>query len=691
MKKLLSLLVLIAIAPFVLNADINETMDLQTQRALNFNGTGQEFDNPVVDNNTYEVEKNYFNRTPGAKDTLLFPSAFPSLDYSSGATSMTYEPISQTVNILNAYHVVYTNSPSEGYIDVWNTQDMGASFIKRRVMEMNDQTLPLWGSITTFNTTKSNDPNELEYILTYRVREYNASSQDYPLSQGMHVRIVPPSSEGEPSSFPNTEPYENNDEGGYQYSYGRMASFQNDEEAYAYLVGTADAVNYVDFQAGKPFFASFSLEDEDIDADMMLPKFDEEHITFPGAKNEPYSSGNFVDTDRDGNVYVAHLNFIAPNNPFTGTKPEDKMRTVSFMKSTDHGNTWGDLISFPTKRLIDYLHSQGQSTSETYMPLGGDGPYLELGFAVTDNDKLSMVIGLNVNVSEDESKIVLTEFSYDNGTWNDPTPIHELPISSFSFWTFARSQTEIPIDSLRFRAGEGLEIELAKVYGTDDLVLKFAQYTDDKTSLDSTFNIKVFDGTTGVVDQIDSVQNVGIYGTSKIAGKWLPEVLPIVDRKDRNESSAQIPKIVPSAEEVPMMWSVGYRTSDSTSYRYNYPMVMFDMISSWWHAYFFGTYDFTKLTSVEENTPIVSEVNMNVYPNPASANAYVEYTSANENVRMEIFDAMGNRVMSVINDDIQSAGTKTTPIDVTKLANGTYYVYLTVGNETFTKTLNVVR
>lgn len=703
MKKLLSLLVLIAIAPFVLKAEVQHTMEMQIDKALSAQKIDFEQELPGFKKIRDAVEAQVMTSSEGY-DTVVknwFNSANPITDVNPDANIMTYEPISQTVSVLRSFNAVYSDAPAVGKIELFYTQDLGRTIGMKTIMEEQDQILPVTSSIATMNPDGTSDVDELEHVFVYRVREYDEATQGYPWSDGVRVHVIPSASDGNPYSFPASEPFVNNDAGAYKYSYGRMASYSDSESSYAYAVGSADVTNTIDFKSGPAYFLSVDMSIGDIDQGMMLPHYGEDVITYwsdnPDATT---NSGDYIDTDENGNVYVLYINHLQPNHPENGATPLEKLRTIAFMKSSDNGYNWSEeLVKYPNEKLISYMNSQGQDPSENYVPLGGLSAYMELGFSVTSEDNLTLVLPILIITGTTpegatESEIVLTDFTYKDGVWQDPVPIHQLEVPAYHFMTLARSWDEQPMDTVRYRAGEGMEIELAKVYGTNgDLVLKFAQYTDDMIALDEPYDVKTTDGSQAVYDVMDTVRNVGIYGAARVNGSW-NSVRAIVDDLERNESSAQMPSIVPSINTVPMLFSLGLVPDPEGEYkdhRTGHGAIVYDLLTDWWwRRYYYGTFNFGGV-SVEDNQVVKSDVNMNVFPNPASNEAYVEYTSGDVNVRMEIFDALGNKVMSVLGDQMQNAGTKTAPINVSSLANGTYYVHLTVGNETFTKTLNVVR
>jgi hypothetical protein len=83
---------------------------------------------------------------------------------------------------------------------------------------------------------------------------------------------------------------------------------------------------------------------------------------------------------------------------------------------------------------------------------------------------------------------------------------------------------------------------------------------------------------------------------------------------------------------------------------------------------------------------------MRTYPNPVVANANFDFTlDENANVTIELFDALGNTVATVINNQTMAAGSYTENLDASNLATGSYIVKFTAGTKVRTDKLNVVK
>lgn len=79
---------------------------------------------------------------------------------------------------------------------------------------------------------------------------------------------------------------------------------------------------------------------------------------------------------------------------------------------------------------------------------------------------------------------------------------------------------------------------------------------------------------------------------------------------------------------------------------------------------------------IVDNNPGIS-ADLSVYPNPASGDVSVSYRlSDSRNVTIQVFDAIGNLVYSVIDNKKQAAGNYTAFFNTSKISNGIYHIKL---------------
>ncbi len=622
----------------------------------------------------------------GIDTTILFYVINPYETYAPNSKNITYDPISKTVSIIKVSNFRYVEERTGG-IEIWSRHWNSYIFHKTTVIEDNEYGLPYQVSFSTANPGKRTDKDRLQHIVGFKLDHYVEEDSTYASDDISYLQIKEHSYN---APIYLEFPEDNNEDDSYKYNIGTVV-YNNNMNAYMYNSASLD-VNK-NGQKGPAYFASLNLNSKEIEESKILPNFGEDKITYWGDdKTANTNSRNYIDTDQDGNLYLFAVNYLQPNHPINGVNPIDRMRTPAFMKSTDGGKTWSDWIKFPNQKLIDFANHNGQDPNKDFRPFGDTILLRSFGFAVRSVDKFTAVLPLEINTTTG-AEVYFVDFSYENGEWQDLQVVHKLPMS-YKLPSLVQSSDSVLIDSLVYGYGDNLEIELANVEGSEDLVLKFVQATHN-IKLDSTYKVKSFDGEKAIYIDIDNLPNIGIYATSKSGEQW-SGVYPEIDNEQRNECFSHIPDVVPDdhiyADHIYYIFPMTYGLaigSIETYYRYGYDARMFDICKDWYKCIILNA---TDNVSVEENQNIDrSSLSFSIYPNPASKKAFIEYTGAHSITNIEIFDVLGNKVMAVVPEQIQAAGVRTASIDVTNLSNGTYYIHLTVGNETFTKTLNVVR
>ncbi|MEZ4725018.1 MAG: T9SS type A sorting domain-containing protein [Candidatus Kapaibacterium sp.] len=103
----------------------------------------------------------------------------------------------------------------------------------------------------------------------------------------------------------------------------------------------------------------------------------------------------------------------------------------------------------------------------------------------------------------------------------------------------------------------------------------------------------------------------------------------------------------------------GYNSNDNQSYLSNDKSYYINISCPW-------SYSITKLVDPQSSVETTTEVNGSVYPNPASDFIKIDMNTSAMNSSIEIFDAYGKQVMSVIYSGED--------IDISKLTAGVYFV-----------------
>jgi hypothetical protein len=89
--------------------------------------------------------------------------------------------------------------------------------------------------------------------------------------------------------------------------------------------------------------------------------------------------------------------------------------------------------------------------------------------------------------------------------------------------------------------------------------------------------------------------------------------------------------------------------------------------------------------------PVRATLHQN-YPNPFNPTTQISYDLAEASaVSLDIYSLTGTRVLSVLDNSHQSAGTHTVMVDASQLASGVYIYQLRAGGQVFTRRMTLVR
>ena len=112
---------------------------------------------------------------------------------------------------------------------------------------------------------------------------------------------------------------------------------------------------------------------------------------------------------------------------------------------------------------------------------------------------------------------------------------------------------------------------------------------------------------------------------------------------------------------------------------YSYRLVQFD---------FDGTRNESEAVNVEVNSRPVEYTLKQNYPNPFNPSTIVEYSiPENRNVKIEIFNALGEEITTLVNG-FKQAGDYKVKFDASALSSGIYYYRIESGN--FVKTRKMI-
>jgi len=98
------------------------------------------------------------------------------------------------------------------------------------------------------------------------------------------------------------------------------------------------------------------------------------------------------------------------------------------------------------------------------------------------------------------------------------------------------------------------------------------------------------------------------------------------------------------------------------------------------------------LVAKTPSTDLLVSPILNIYPNPTTGVVQIEYTlSTNTSVQLQLFDANGQLVQTIVPASIQAAGSYQRPVDVSTYTPGIYYTVFSTPQENNTQKLVLMR
>ena len=104
-----------------------------------------------------------------------------------------------------------------------------------------------------------------------------------------------------------------------------------------------------------------------------------------------------------------------------------------------------------------------------------------------------------------------------------------------------------------------------------------------------------------------------------------------------------------------------------------------------------GTFSYSKEVEIENLLPSAFELSQN-YPNPFNPSTTIRFgLPADTRVTLEVFNIIGEKVATLLNNEIKSAGYYDVLFKASELSSGVYFYRLTAGEFISTKKLNIIK
>ncbi len=608
--------------------------------------------------------------------------------YNDG-TQFQYDPGADVYSVYyNTYKITGQNI-SGAVISVYTSTNSGISWSNNPLYNQ-DGPFAIYGSFATVNPKKSKlfaDWNllgsNINFVLNSAQTFFEDKGRLFQIKTGSDIQNAV-------FETPNTN---NSLKYGYPL-YTQMMPYEKDGKSYVLAAGqsfrpatvatTEDLIKYC--------FYAFNFEDGEFTTSTFPSALTTSNFASPSPQQtaDNYSSVLSMGYDEAGSIYIGVTNYLSDDNT---------LRVPAVTKTTDLGKTWSNIstMAMPTSLLTEY-------TRNNYAPNGTDaistlisGPYDQNGFQVTGVNKFSYLIRLySENTTKNMGYLNLIECIYDNGVWSLKT-IHELA-SNPRVLALIQSTTSQFAGRTKYESnGQGNEVQLAKTADGKYLVAKWID-EDTTKGVDGDFTFVANNNQN--VEQLFSIKRLNptdVFMAYKdlASGNWTAAVNVTNDLTF--QKATKMPNIVPSIDKVPIVFLENSFTTlppaDSA----------ISKAPTWVRGMFADGYShpqklqFQKfnagIASVKDDSPVANgQFQLNpVFPNPATGVSEITFSMNKPGMaKLALLNQVG-QVLKVIYEGQVSEGLKAVTLNTDELASGVYYYTLTVGENTATKVLNVVK
>lgn len=452
----------------------------------------------------------------------------------------------------------------------------------------------------------------------------------------------------------------------------------------------------------------------EVTGDAVQPQWWTSKFKDAGNIGSTYQNKPTIATDPEGNVYVASNNMFADDN---------EVRIPAVWKSANGGATFTEANRCPVAVINDIAGTLSPGANAWFAI-----SYSQDAFVVYGNDKYSYFMRVVSRIGEENKALHIVEANYDGGVWsarkvcdiseNIGTGLSQPTWLSYFSRVGQRFQfaDTLQLPLLEEVNNRGHELEAAVTADGSAIVVKYLDWAGSKTvtfkgksGADTTYTYyTVGNNEFGLEDTIpvtvsyDMPNDIFVASRNVSETSWGPEYN--VTNDNWNYKSTFMPKTIPSLSAIPIAISNPAIITNPASRWYNavgkLDLSFWSQVSWYW---FQGidviTVDGTK-NATEGNSAWMSVENgvknnfelFDPFPNP-TANEVVDISFSLMTpgfARVTVSDAMG-RLIATPFEGMLSAGTKGFNFNTTKLTTGTYYINLSVGNNTATKILNVIK
>ena len=346
-------------------------------------------------------------------------------------------------------------------------------------------------------------------------------------------------------------------------------------------------------------------------------------------------------------------------------------------------------------------HNSLLNNHEGYNSVFALDPYAKSAVFSRGENKISFITPMILQGDGVEALGYLVEMTYDDGVFGIKELFEiETDGPDVIFQHSSTSQNASAYKAKKIDSQFGNNIQVSKTADGDNIVMMwidavpgevikfppvsiFEDQIDPNTqqqvevtvTLDSTFQYDIFAATYNLINN-----------------EWSTPVN--ITKDDSTEIYFNIPEVVPSINRVPVLSYKGLNNG-----RTNVSNLPQQLVHSQIDDNTLLTYAEIDATKTQVKNSVENSLGFDVklgdaYPNPAISTDNVEISFSVENPTMatvSLFDNMGNKVKTLLNQQVDNNGTKYFNADISGLNSGTYYYQLNISGHTFTKKLVIVK
>jgi hypothetical protein len=549
-------------------------------------------------------------------------------------------------------------NPYMGEFALRFSSDYGQTWsAKKRLMYAPGYILA-WPSVAVTNPNKSTNSNDL-YIQAYSwlyFWEGWQSNPSYYYKGGWFLQSYPGSSV-DTINIATTD--ENTEQGWSQCQM--LADYRNNVSTF-YSYGTLRPTDQQNYCYG------VAIRSENNEHYYLPPQWSPNKFVQASTPGGLYNMDMYMDKDNSGNLYaLVDDRFLPPGSADTTRQP-------GVSKCTNQGETWSDFQkdTMPTSLIDDFNAANGAYANAYALP------YIDEGFVVTGTDQYSFAFTIILSNAQTDYRSFLVEASKSGGTWQ---PLRAISEMAGAYPMVIHSDVAGTQDTIN-RNARGFETQLSRTADNQYIICKWIDYNGDSAVFSPA--ITLAGGTS-----LTQLYKNDVYMAYRKVSEPTWSVRISATNNVENQKHTTIPPVVNSITEVTLITS--HTVQATTGYRAAYSSNANQFINDFSQVFSSKKIDLTQ-TAVEYQPAPVSDFYLgDVYPNPTSGIANISFSSNKTDfATLELYNELGQKVKLMYNDNIYT-GKYIHTLNTDDLPVGTYYYKLTIGTQSLTKILNVIK